>query len=929
MIRALLYVAVILGVCKAQLNRVCNEDIMESDSDCLCLKYSANKTRDNGDAWCPVGYFCPIYTDDQVINAAALGIFDSHFSNCTHSGDGTNTPKVECKCTPGFYCPENVALPSWCCAGFECASPSEVRKCPEGKFCQVGFTKGVDCKDLSDCPEGSEKSFDIGSIVFLIIAFIAVAIIGRCSSRRVKGIRDQQDQDVKATHEHKSSLDVSTSNPVQKMNTDLETGSKRSGEAPKVELLATTVSMDTKSADADAAAVSASDAKGYKIEFKDFGFVLKNGVRIMGSDQGFGVDGVFNVGELCAVMGPSGAGKSTILSLITGKALKTEGKLLVNGEECDDLSDLKRVFGFVPQEDIMIRELSVRDNIAFSARYRLPAALSREEINTKVNSLIDDLQIGHVQHTNIGDESTRGISGGQRKRVNIGIEMAADPQILFLDEPTSGLDSTTSFQLVEILRSFAKKRSMTIASVIHQPSIQTFAGFHRLLLLGKGGNVVYEGGIPDGMDYFKKCGFTPPAVVNPADFFLDIANGAIPRKGDADFEPADLFDMWQAHRQGKDATGDKIGRIVMASQTTGFIRILDNQEPMKAYSDVGGNCSRLCLSAKAWVQEECNDLGDWCQEISNNVIDLCSKKSTPVREVPGWGKQFYLMLRRAIKQAYLTKSLSQHLLENMLYFGIGLIIALNATDVLYLGPFPQALCYLQSDYFISQCGKAQVDTFTGTMTFMAFGIIMTSIAGASSTFGAETTNYFRECSAGLSTTPYFVAKVIVDIPRILIASMFFYAAMSLQLADLSDDGQLFWLIFFMFWAAFALGYFTTLCVGYKSASLTGVLVALLMAISLGGTNPTVADIKDYPIPIKWIWSASPIRWANEAYEVSQLKHFQTYKSEQYMNIDVTLNDWGFNVDNYDRNVINIFICGLVWNFVTMVLMVVWNADKKK
>ena len=138
-------------------------------------------------------------------------------------------------------------------------------------------------------------------------------------------------------------------------------------------------------------------------------------------------------------MGPSGAGKTTVINLITGKARRSGGVVRINGSEVAGLAQIAKLVGFVPQEDVMLRELTVRDNISFSAKYRLPAALPRQAVEAKINHCISELGISHVQHSVIGDERTRGISGGQRKRVNIGIELVADPSILFLDEVSESL----------------------------------------------------------------------------------------------------------------------------------------------------------------------------------------------------------------------------------------------------------------------------------------------------------------------------------------------------------------------------------------------------------------------------------------------------------------------------------------------------------
>jgi len=124
-------------------------------------------------------------------------------------------------------------------------------------------------------------------------------------------------------------------------------------------------------------------------------------------------------------MGPSGAGKTTFLSVMMGKVKRSGGSLFINGKE-SEMSAFKKVIGYVPQEDIMLRELTVRENITYSARIRLPR-WSKKDVDNHIDSVINSLGLDHVQNVLIGDETTRGISGGQRKRVNIGLELAACP----------------------------------------------------------------------------------------------------------------------------------------------------------------------------------------------------------------------------------------------------------------------------------------------------------------------------------------------------------------------------------------------------------------------------------------------------------------------------------------------------------------------
>ena len=212
----------------------------------------------------------------------------------------------------------------------------------------------------------------------------------------------------------------------------------------------------------------------------------------------------------------------------------------------------------------MHRELTVREILDTYAFLRLPAAYTAAERDHVVSDVIDCLQLTHVSDSTIGDEAKRGISGGQRKRVNVGMEMVADPSLLFLDEPTSGLDSTTSFDLVTALKALAAK-GCNVITVLHQPSYPLYQMFSSVLLLGKGGKTVYLGPGEHAMTYFNQCGYEMPPLLNPADFYMDVIAGkyGLPpalklesKKASAkqaeffnsEGKPGILFDMWDENR---------------------------------------------------------------------------------------------------------------------------------------------------------------------------------------------------------------------------------------------------------------------------------------------------------------------------------------------------------------------------------------------
>jgi len=145
-------------------------------------------------------------------------------------------------------------------------------------------------------------------------------------------------------------------------------------------------------------------------KFSDLSLTLPNGKPVLR-----GVTGEIRSACMTAIMGPSGAGKTTFMNVLCGKVDRTSGQLWISGQEAE-INQFKKLIGYVPQEDIMIRELTVRENILHSARIRLPASWTKQEIEEFTDAVIDALNLSHVAHTRIGDETTRGISGGQRKR---------------------------------------------------------------------------------------------------------------------------------------------------------------------------------------------------------------------------------------------------------------------------------------------------------------------------------------------------------------------------------------------------------------------------------------------------------------------------------------------------------------------------------
>ena len=209
-------------------------------------------------------------------------------------------------------------------------------------------------------------------------------------------------------------------------------------------------------------------------------------------------------GSLVGIMGASGAGKSTLLNVLNGNYIPTSGSVTINNINLhnDVENKLNGLIGFVPQDDLLIKELTVYENLFYSAKLCFDN-LTDEEIKEKAEKVLQSLGLYERKDNVVGDELKKEISGGQRKRLNIALELIREPAILFLDEPTSGLSSKDSENIMDLLKELALKGKLVFV-VIHQPSSDIFKTFDRLVILDTGGYQIYYGAPVDSIMYFKE-----------------------------------------------------------------------------------------------------------------------------------------------------------------------------------------------------------------------------------------------------------------------------------------------------------------------------------------------------------------------------------------------------------------------------------------
>jgi ABC-type multidrug transport system ATPase subunit len=237
------------------------------------------------------------------------------------------------------------------------------------------------------------------------------------------------------------------------------------------------------------------------------------------------VSGVIQPGEMCAIMGSSGAGKTSLLSILSQRknAADFSGKVYYNGA-----LGVMPPFGFVTQEDVHEEVMTVRESLEFACELRLPESLSREQKQKRVQRILNMLLLQNVADNTVGGQDAYGVSGGELKRLSIGVELLHFPGLMFLDEPTTGLDSSTSLEVLSALRSLANQ-NRTIVMTIHQPSQDMFQLFDKALIMAES-RVVYFGGVHRCTDFYTESPyrFHFPTTMDPAEFMIAAAGSFVP-----------------------------------------------------------------------------------------------------------------------------------------------------------------------------------------------------------------------------------------------------------------------------------------------------------------------------------------------------------------------------------------------------------------
>ncbi|MBR2194701.1 MAG: ATP-binding cassette domain-containing protein [Salinivirgaceae bacterium] len=582
-------------------------------------------------------------------------------------------------------------------------------------------------------------------------------------------------------------------------------------------------------------------------------------------------------GRLVGIMGASGAGKTTLLNVLTGNECPSKGEVLINGINLHtEKEKMEGVIGYIPQDDLLIEELTVYENLYFNAKLCFKN-MTEEEIKERCEKTLANLGLLDRKDLKVGSPLHKTISGGQRKRLNIALELIREPPILFVDEPTSGLSSRDSENVMDLLRELAMKGKLVFV-VIHQPSSEIYKMFDKMVILDTGGYLIYYGNPVDAVTYFKKI-----------DGQLNADVGECPACGNVnpelifniiDAQVVDEFGKYTNKRKVTPPEWEKKRELSIISQTDPkYLEKYAEEQARIAKGDEepqekARELERLDLKFHEKYKE--------CIE----KIKLKDLHETPPKslDIPGWFQQVKIYFKRD----FLAKiSNTQYLVLNILEApALGLILAFL---IRYIAD-PNS-----SIYIFRENANIPIYIFMSLIVAMFLGLM---VSGEEIFKDQKILN--REKFLNLSRSTYLVAKIAILFIISAIQSILFVLVAN---TILSVRG----LWFEYWWAMFTIATFSNL-VGlilsstFNSAVTIYIMIPLVMIpqMALGGAmfsfdklNRAIGSIEGVPpicefIATRWVYEGLMVRqfkdneYQKKFYDIHQQVSLGAYKTTDYI-----------------------------------------------
>ncbi|XP_072292560.1 ATP-binding cassette sub-family G member 8 [Eucyclogobius newberryi] len=517
-------------------------------------------------------------------------------------------------------------------------------------------------------------------------------------------------------------------------------------------------------------------------------------------------------GQMLAIIGSSGCGKTSLLDIITCRdegGTMTSGHVLINGKP-NTPRVVRKTIAHVRQDDRLLPHLTVRETLVFVAKLRLPTHFSKAQRDKRVDDVIAELRLRQCANTRVGNDYVRGVSGGERRRVSIAVQLLWNPGILILDEPTSGLDSFTAHNLVITLSRLARGNRLVLLSV-HQPRSDIFQLFDQVVLLSSG-SAVYCGAARDIVPYFTALGYPCPRYCNPSDFYVDLIS---------------------INRRSAELEAECLQRA----------RVLAEQFKEKV-KDTDDHMWKLDRSSASSSQENNHSMPDIVA--GEELITITNQAS----ELPGRLHQFTVLIRRHIYNDYRD-------LVTILVHGFEALLMSLLVGFLYYGLGPEPLSIQDTVALLYMIGA-----------LTPFAVVLDVIAKCHT----ERAMLYHELEDGMySVSSYFFAKVLGELPEHCVFTLV-YGLPIYWLAGLNTAPTRFLLNFLLVWLmvycsrAMALFVAAALPTLQTSAFMGNSLFTIFYL-----TGGFVISMQNMWLVASWLSYASFMRWGFEGMLQVQFK----------------------------------------------------------
>jgi len=552
-----------------------------------------------------------------------------------------------------------------------------------------------------------------------------------------------------------------------------------------------------------------------------------------------GISGEARPGQLLSIMGPSGSGKTTLLNSIAGRQKLAGGKITLNGQS--QLKAMKRHVAYVLQDEVFFGSLTVRQVMYFTAQIRLPdAEMTPKQKIARADQIMRLLGIDKCADSIVGTPFQRGISGGERRRLSVGVQLITWPTLILLDEPTSGLDSSTAYDLILTTRELAK-RGCTVVCTVHQPSSAIFQLFDKLLVVANG-ETFYYGNAQNAVGHIEsRIGYKCPSTYNPGDFVLELAksNSALSKvlslplseRTDAVSSSSSLVDK----RTSASAVADR--------QASSF-----GMPPVAAEALRASSLTEVKLTVLT-TEFDANTANPTTTEVSKSMEEgqLSLQKQNGLELSDGGGSA------GSWENSFPTSWWTQY---KALY---GRAVALKRTstfDVYQIGQISFVAVILSLIYFQMSDNEDAIQDRFALVFFITIFWTFFPMFNAVTTFPAERAVLLRERAQGsYRLSAYYFAKMAAEMPFNWLSPSLFIILVYWMTGINNNVGT-----FFTFWAllilnvelAVSMGMLISAAETNPKKALTVVSILVLGSMLLGGFYVDPDNIPDWLSWIQWL-----------------------------------------------------------------------------